>query len=192
MPSKATGGWLAVKVIFLDIDGVLNSESYVLKLEEKCCQIGHSRETPCDCFKLYRQIDRDAVTRLNRLVAVTGAKIVVSSTWRKIFDMPELCRILTEHGLVAEVIGATPDLFNDPGREPGTNLERGYEIDFWLRDHPEVDRFVILDDGSDMAMHRKCLVQTDCEDGLCDEHVELAARVLAWDGPPSPHPIEEA
>lgn len=188
-------------VIFLDVDGVLNSESYALKLEAKHRQLGHTepvspkRETTCDCFKLYHQIDRDAVARLNRLVATTGAKIVVSSTWRKLFDPPELRRMLEEHGLMGEIIGETPEGHGEP--EMVTvyghleRMYRGYEIDFWLRKHPEVDRFVILDDGSDMAMHGNRLVQTDCEDGLCDEHVELAIRVLAWDGKSLPTPMDE-
>ena len=188
-------------VIFLDVDGVLNSERYALKLEAKHRELGHTepaspkRETTCDCFKLYHQIDRDAVARLNRLVAATGAKIVVSSTWRKIFDPPELHRIFSEHGLVAEIVGETPEGHKEPGL-PETygypeRMERGYEIDYWLRQHPEVERFVILDDGSDMAMHGKRLVQTDCEDGLCDEHVDLAIRVLAWDGTSLPSPMEQ-
>jgi hypothetical protein len=190
-----------VRVIFLDVDGVLNSERYALKLEAKHRQLGHTepaspkRETTCDCFKLYHQIDREAVTRLNRLVAATDAKIVVSSTWRKLFDPPDLRWILEEHGFVGEIVGETPDGHDEP--EMVTvyghleRMYRGYEIDFWLRKHPEVDRFVILDDGSDMAMHGSRLVQTDYDDGLCDEHVELAIRVMAWDGTSQPSPVEE-
>ena len=187
-------------VVFLDIDGVLNSEAYALKLEERHRALGHEdpprpkRETTCDCFKLYHQIDRDAVARVNRLVAATAAKIVISSTWRKLFDPPELERILVEHGLVAEIIGATPDGHDEPEMSevfgPLVRIFRGHEIDFWLRKHPEVDRFVILDDGSDMEMHKNRLVQTDCEEGLLDEHVELAIRVMSWDGKSAPSPMD--
>jgi hypothetical protein len=188
-------------MIFLDIDGVLNSEAYVLKLEEKHRALGHTdparpkRETTCDCFKLYHQIDREAVTRVNRLVEATGAKIVISSSWRKLFDPPELHRILGEHGLVAEVIGETPDGAHDPEMQETyghtARIYRGHEIDLWLKKHPEVERFVILDDGSDMAMHKNRLVQTDCEEGLLDDHVELAIRVMAWDGTTVPSPMDE-
>ena len=190
-----------MNAIFLDIDGVLNSEAFALKLEERHRALGHEdparpkRETTCDCFKLYHQIDREAVARVNQLVAATSAKIVVSSSWRKLFDLPELERILVEHGLVAEIIGATPEGHAEP--EMFTvygsleRMYRGYEIDFWLRKHPEVDRFVILDDGSDMEMHKNRLVQTDCENGLLDEHVELAIRVMAWDGKSIPSPMDD-
>ena len=184
------------RVVFLDIDGVLNSAAYVLKLEERHRALGHEkRETTCDCFKLYHQIDRDAVARVNRLVAAVAAKIVISRSWRKLFDPPELERILVEHGLVAEIIGATPDGHDEPEMlevfGPLDRIFRGHEIDFWLRKHPEVDRFVILDDDSDMEMHKNRLVQTDCEEGLLDDHVDLAIRVMSWDGKTIPSPMDE-
>ena len=175
-------------VIFLDIDGVLNSEAYVLTLEKQHYALGHAeparpkRETTCDCFKLYHQIDRDAVARVNHIVASTGAKIVISSTWRKLFDPPVLAAMLAEHGLVGEIIGETPEGPDYPGMLATygqlERVYRGYEIDYWLRQHPEVDRFVILDDGSDMVMHKHRLVQTDCQEGLLDEHCELAIHML--------------
>lgn len=176
-------------VIFLDIDGVLNSEAHLRSLDEQHRQLGHAsptrpkHETTCECYRLECQIDRAAVARLNRLVAETGAKIVVSSSWRKLLDPPELHRVLTSHGLVAEIIGETPDGHKDPEMLTTfghiERLYRGHEIDLWLRQHPEVERFVILDDCSDMEMHTCRLVQTDCEEGLLDEHIELALRMLS-------------
>jgi len=184
-----------VLVIFLDVDGVLNSERFLLKLEAQHHAQGHTRETECGCLKLRHQLDRDAIARLNRIVAVTGAKIVVSSTWRKLFDLSELLQIFVAHGLLAEIVGATPEGHKEPGfmemyGHP-TRLPRGYEIDYWLKAHPEVERFVILDDDSDMAMHRHRLVQTDFHEGLLDDHADLAIRVLAWDGSSKPTPFEQ-
>lgn len=178
-------------VIFLDVDGVLNSERHCRTLEDRNRQLGHTepaspkRDTTCDCFKLYNQIDRDAIARLNRLVAATGAKIMISSSWRKLFDPPKLHRILSEHGLVAEIVGETPDAFDEAVRldmkteygEDGERLCRGHEIDCWLRYTGTcVDRFMILDDGGDMAMHQNRLVQTDADEGLLDDHDGLPAR----------------
>lgn len=186
-------------VIFLDLDGVLNSEAFLRKLDAQHRQLGHTdaerNEHTCVCYALVHQIDRDAVVRLNRLVAETAAKIVISSSWRKLFDPPELHRILSKHGLVAEIIGETPDGYTDPEMLATfghlERLYRGYEIDLWLRKHPEVDRFVILDDGSDMEMHKNRLVQTDFEEGLLDDHVDLAIRVMSWDGKTVPSPMDE-
>jgi hypothetical protein len=74
---------------------------------------------------------------------------------------------------------------------PISQITRGHEIDFWLRKHPEVDRFVILDDSGDMAMHKNRLVQTDPDVGLVDEDVELAIRMMSWDGKTIPSPMDE-
>jgi hypothetical protein len=179
--------------VFLDVDGVLNSEAFLRKHDEQHHQLGHHRQ--CECYRHENQIDRDAVARLNRIIAETGAKIVVSSSWRKLLDPPELHRVLVSHGLVAEIIGETPDGPNDPEMRATfgdiDRIFRGHEIDLWLRKHPEVDRWVILDDASDMEMHTNRLVQTDCEEGLLDEHVDLAIRVLAWDGKTTPSPMDE-
>jgi hypothetical protein len=178
-----------VHVLFLDIDGVLNSEAHMRRLDDQHRQLGHTdptrpqHETRCECYRLECQIDRDAITRLNRLVAETGAKIVVSSSWRKLLDPPELYRVLVSHGLVAEIIGETPDGHKDPEMLATfghiERIFRGHEIDLWLKQHPEVERFVILDDASDMEMHKNRLVQTDCEEGLLDEHVDLAIRMMS-------------
>lgn len=180
-------------VLFLDIDGVLNSERFNRTLEERHRQLGH--HAVCECFKLTRQVDPEAVARLNRLVVETKSKIVISSSWRKLLDPCELNRVLVDHGLVAEIIGETPDAPNDPvmcaAYGPVDHVFRGHEIDYWLKQHPEVTRFVILDDSSDMAMHKNRLVQTDCEEGLLDEHVELAIRMMSWDGKTIPSPMDE-
>jgi hypothetical protein len=189
-----------MNVLFLDVDGVLNSEAFLRKLDEQHRQLGHTEpsspkhETTCTCYRLENQIDRDAVARLNRLVAQTGAKIVVSSSWRLLLDPPELHRVLAGHGLVAEIIGETPDGPNDPEiraeLSDSDRIFRGHEIDAWLRKHPEVERWVILDDSGDMVMHKNRLVQTDAQEGLLDEHVDLAIRVMSWDGKTIPSPFE--
>ena len=184
-----------MRVTFLDIDGVLNSEAFALKLEEKHRQLGHTDLATCGCFQLYSHIDPEAIARVNRLVAETGAVIVISSTWRKRFDLSELQDKLREHGLVADVVGVTTDGHKDPEMVAVhghlERIYRGHEIDLWLRNHPEVTAFVIFDDDSDMAMHGNRLVQTDCQEGLLDDHVDLAIRVLAWDGTTRPSPFDD-
>ena len=145
-----------MRVVFLDIDGVLNSEAFNRKLGDQHRQLDPAHE--CMCYRHDQMIDRDAVARLNRLVAKTGSKIVISSSWRKLLDPPELHRVLVARGLIAEIIGETPDGHNDSDMLATfghiDRIFRGHEIDLWLRQHPEVDRFVILDDGSDMEMHK--------------------------------------
>ena len=160
------------RIVFLDIDGVLNSKRFHRERDEACPE---SEST----YDLDWQLDCVAVARLNRLIAATEAKIVISSSWRTLLDPSELKRILVEHGLLAEIIGATPHKAPEMLARYGSFNVRGHEIDYWLRKHPDVDRFVILDDDADMDMHSNRLVQTDCAEGLLDEHVELAIRMMA-------------
>lgn len=55
---------------------------------------------------------------------------------------------------------------------------RGHEIMTWLQDNPGHDRFVILDDDIDIDDQSLCLIRTNSYEGLQDEHVEQAIRML--------------
>lgn len=147
-----------MKVIFLDVDGVLNT-----------------RET----WGFERQFPLPLVARLRHLVDTTGAKIVVSSTWR-ISLMDRLLSNLEVGGVPREtVIDATPFL-QPHGLEA---VPRGIEIQAWLDSHPEVNTFVILDDGTDMAHLLPRLVQTDHVHGLTDADVDRAIEMLRTEVP---------
>lgn len=138
-------------VLFLDIDGVLNSD---------CYQYGLAMGTPAN-----DRFDPAAVATLNEITRRWTLKLVVSSSWR---IMPDIERLLRAHGVHAEIIGGTPFRAGP----------RGNEISEWLADHPEIVRFVILDDDADMGDLRDHLVQTDYRRGLLPEHIESVAAVL--------------
>jgi len=150
-----------VRLVFLDIDGVLNSMQFILKMQGLFDNPAH-------------QIDPDAVKRLNRLTDATGAFIVVSSTWRLPFvifnQIDQLKELMASHGITAPVLGATPN----------TNGNRGSQIQLWLNDHPDLDvgSFIILDDDSDMGDLTSRLVKTKFDDGLQDSHVAQAIALL--------------
>lgn len=120
-----------MKVVFLDVDGVLNHAAT------------RSDVVPTSGEPLPIPIAPECMTRLNRLIAETGAKIVISSSWRLFARWQDLGPALNRHGLVGDVIGETPDLVNNKVwlenwrvREgaPFTfeKLERGWEIGEWL------------------------------------------------------------
>lgn len=137
------------KVLFLDIDGVL-----------WVGVVGMGN---------WRDFKPEAVTNLNYIFSeVKDLKIVVSSTWRHSNSLSWLDDHFTSNGFVYEArfIGATPDLFNKPDKK------RGDEIQAWLDDNDEVDKFVILDDDGDMAHLKDRLVQTYFYDGLTKEKAE--------------------
>lgn len=115
------------KVIFLDIDGVLN-----------VIPQGHDR-----WGALFHP---HLVDNLKRIIDITGAKIVISSTWRMGNDLVGMKEMWRDRGLPGEVIGVTPNFI----LKYGTTLCRGKEIAAYLEKHPYIDNWVIIDDDSDM------------------------------------------
>lgn len=145
------------KVIFLDIDGVLNNK-------EVFCKITQSRVW-----------DNWCVDRLNKITKETNAKIVISSTWRRSDSLYSI--IKNEMGIEGEIIGRTIN-YLPIGVE---RTYRGDEIQLWLDEHPFVTNFIILDDNSDMVHLIDHLIQTDTFIGLTDEHVKEAIRRLNFE-----------
>lgn len=154
-----------MKVLFLDIDGVLNSRTYL----KFCYDQG---VLPDD------KIDPAAVARLNQITDATGAHIVVSSTWRLPYvwnkNVDKLVTLLQKTGIKGDILGATPDHNRSHGR--------GGEIQDWMNrcklDGIQIDAFVILDDDDDMGDLSKFLVKTTFADGLQDVHVQAAIAIL--------------
>jgi hypothetical protein len=135
-----------MKIIFLDIDGVLNHEAFYGQRHDnlkKGIKIKHP----------YSEIDPACVEKLNVLCGETGAKVVISSTWRH--SGLDYCRdVLEFHGFKGEIIDITP---SSPTRF------RGLEILDWIKTNKELigepyynfTEYVILDDDSDMLYWQK-------------------------------------
>ena len=166
-----------MKVLFLDIDGVLNSHDWWMRRPKQDPPIRTGEHTRIS----EHQLDPVAVERLNRVIARTGAVICVSSTWR--IGSEEHWRDtrfrLRHRDLKARIVGRTPNL---SGRIPGgllySAVRRGLEIQAWLDKNPQVTRIAIVDDDSDMAHLMDRLVKTSMELGLLDEHVERLVAML--------------
>lgn len=169
-----------MKILFLDIDGVLNHPGTYAQGAPWRREAGQVRVP----------IAPECMAQLNRLVARTGAQIVISSSWRLFAPWQDLGRALARAGLVGQVIGQTPDLINDAAwlqawcaREgvpfAYDRMQRGWEIAEWLRLRPQVTAFAILDDVADMAHLRDRLVLVDPTVGLDAVDVDRASRLLA-------------
>ena len=145
-------------VLFLDIDGVLNNY---------------------EALKRDPQLDPVCVGVLNDLVEALDAQIVVSSSWRFFCSLDEIRSLLAAHGLVnpVRVIDATPCLEEKRG-DRYFSQPRGVEIQAWLSAHPEVARFVILDDDADMCHLTPHLVRTSMANGLTWHHKRHVHAVL--------------
>jgi len=146
-----------LKVIFLDIDGVLNSWRFF-----KDAAAAGERTPPGAA-----QIDKKSVRWLNRLIQDTNAKVVVSSTWRLIYSLGELQTMLESKNFIGSLIDRTPSL-------PG--MPRGTEIAKWLLEHPEVTNHVAFDDGDDIDGPN--FVWVDARKGLKERHIDSAAKIL--------------
>lgn len=157
------------KLIFLDIDGVLNSQLWYVRTKG-------SRERD--------DLDREAIGFLNNLIKKTDAKVVVTSTWRLGRTVEELQEILTRNGFVGEVIDKTKDIRYG---EDGDCVLRGNEILQWMKSHPEIlgcyypdyKHYVIFDDDSDMLYwQRNNFIQTDPYVGLTPTNTYKAEKIL--------------
>lgn len=144
-----------MNVIFLDIDGVMNHLNHFVPSQN------HILQEFCPI----------AEKNLKRIINECNAKIVVSSTWRKIKksvdgDIAEW--LFSHYGLDSYVIGVTPYLPNEI---------RGKEIQKYIEEAPQkINNFIILDDDDDMGELSKHLIQTDYRYGLTDEKCEEAIR----------------
>lgn len=128
------------KVIFLDIDGVLNSVDSMVaffKWMPKGTRI-----------QMEDRLDSVSIGLLRRVCIKTDAKIVISSTWRMGRTIEDFVDIFARHGWDNfPIIGMTPI-----GCKIAeiTFRTRGHEIQDWLTHHPEVTEYIIIDDDSDM------------------------------------------
>lgn len=140
-----------MKVIFLDIDGVMNS-STTMTGSEKMWEI-HSV----------------LVERLNRIIERTGAKLVLSSTWR--LD-PDWREVMKKAGIAEVFLGITPRMPHPPGFG-AEFMERGKEIEEWLSINPYgVKKYCIIDDDSDMLPYQKQFKTSHLKGGLTEEITE--------------------
>lgn len=144
-----------MKYLFLDIDGVLNSTRSACGLGK----IPHDAEPKDLPF-----FDLIALGLIRRLCEETGAKIVLSSTWRMGRDPVEL-----GNQLDLPIISKTLVL----------DGFRGDEIKQWLDENynPHVDKYAIVDDDSDMRPEqRPFFVKTHYNNGLLwDHYLQLKA-----------------
>ena len=125
-----------MKAIFIDIDGVLN-----------CANTPNPRKFPYVA-------DPKLVDRFKKLVETTGAKVILSSTWR--YDPAGLFSA-RRWGIPFDSV--LPDMPGQPRRD---------EILAWLAAHPETTRYAVIDDEDD-ELDDLPLFQPSRTTGLTDE-----------------------
>lgn len=149
-----------MKVIFLDFDGVLNSEKYVRN---------------CGYYGIL--IDPTRMELLQQIVQATGANIVLSTSWREHWDK--------DRNACDEMGRMIHDTFQKNGlqifdKTPKLHLRREEEIKSWLMQHPEVTNFVVLDDlflGADFLTGH-FIKTSNYFHGLDEQDVKKAIDIL--------------
>lgn len=158
-----------IKIVFLDIDGVLNviSQGY-----DEYGSIFHQH----------------FMDNLKQVIDETGAKIVISSSWRK-SGLKQMQDMWKHRNVAGEIIDVIPSLYLKKGgsiqfwnekleQHPtqkihGYSIPRGCEIDYWMKNESskfgEVENYVIIDDDNDMLLHQEkffvqCSENPDHED----------------------------
>ena len=147
-----------MKVLFLDIDGVLNSRRSCIAFGGYPHEVtGHPRQ----------MFDEVAVALIRGIVKQAGAKVVLSSSWRIVDDHGHIGQ-----GLDMPIIDATPVLAG----------KRGEEIAAWLAAHPEVETYAIVDDDSDMLDGQlPHFIHTNHSDGFLWQHAQQMAEIFGID-----------
>ena len=172
-----------MKIIFLDVDGVLNtSETYINMLN----RYNKTKQVDID-------IDEFRLEYLKTILDNTDAKVVLSSSWRGGFIkqnnkvVPRSCKgkklynLLTKYNI--ELYDLTPNIYSDINREA--------QINYWLSSNNDIDNFIIIDDEpnlynclinkliktSKVKDNEMLMYMDDCI-GLCEEHINQAIDML--------------
>lgn len=165
------------KVVFLDIDGVLNSTEHFLAFRAehgrapRLVPVEDGIITPGDTqlFLATEYVFQDSIAVLNRIVADADPDWIISSTWRNFCDVGA---VLAFHGFNGRVIGNTPRKFTS---------YRVNEIVWACENHglTSDDRVVVIDDIDFMGDldHLATVVKTNQETGITefDAHIAISA-----------------
>ena len=166
--------WFMRKIIFLDIDGVLNTKEWHSRM---------TKDTPKDEYGY--AFDPVTVKNLAHIIDKTGADIVISSSW-KFYGVAKLRKMWEIRNLPGTILDITPNTISDE-MLLNANLEefqlgvcRGNEIKEWLSRHKgEVSNYVIIDDFDDMLPEQEDhAVLTDSLIGITGSDAEKAIMIL--------------
>lgn len=151
-----------MKIIFLDIDGVLNSN-------RSCVALGGMPWPGDHKDRDWHFFDPVAVGLLRRACEKTGACCVLSSSWRMLLSVSDI-------GDLAECLGVK--IIGQTRGSRGPEV-RGEQIAEWVELHPEVTAWAILDDDADMLPEQlDRFVRTNFSEGFLFEHYMQLVSLL--------------
>lgn len=149
-------------IIFLDFDGVINTEQYQGQLAVE------GKPTKDAWGPLF---DPHAVANLQKIVEATDARIVISSSWRYIHKLGSLRMMWEVRGLPSRIHDVIPN--------GATYISRGEDIDWYLEKHGRPN-YVIIDDIDDFfASQHNHYVETTPVVGISTTDVQKAIEILS-------------
>ena len=161
-----------MKICFLDLDGVL-----------------------CLRSSRFLYFDPECVKRLQNVLEITGARIVISSAWRHGLSVEQLRDVFNKCGDrhneyrgpipyfdVDRIIDKTPCLDVDRSETSEGLWGRGYEIVAWLKKYQKelgIEKYIIVDDEvSDLQPLINFCVKTEMAEGLTEERAQEIIKKL--------------
>ena len=158
------------RIVFLDIDGVLNSER-TLYAYENFCNAGSVKQEIVkngEKTEIDPRFDPIAVKLLQNAQEKLGFKIVISSAWRYSFNVQDFHILFNKYNWDTSdiIIGKT-------GYEAGV---RGNQIKCWIDNHTDGNcQYAIIDDSTDMLDSQlENFVRCDFKHGFdVDCYIEL-------------------
>ena len=156
-----------MKYIFLDFDGVLNTEKHQAYLRSKGLDT-------CDSYGPV--FDPDAVKNLSDILSqVPEARIVIISSW-KFEGEDRMFQLWKDRNLPGELLGITPTMI--PMSMDDLYAGKGREIKSWLANHP-TSQYVILDDVPDFLSEQMAhYIEINPIVGITPEVVDAAVITL--------------
>jgi polyphosphate kinase 2 len=144
------------KIIFLDINGVLIPEVDDIELNIKY-------------FNDNNVWSKKAIAFMNEIIHDTHAKIVLVSSYRKIKTLKELQRRFSQVGIIGHVIGTISNSVN-----------RGLGVEMWLKEHPNVENFVIIDDNQHhyIKLFKKEYIKPKHDIGIDSDYINTIKNIL--------------
>lgn len=142
-----------MRVLFLDIDGVLNRTGY----------------HPGESFGLRSWIEPELAHRLCEVLRVIDAGIVVSSDWRRGRELELLRSELLAAGIDGSVIDVTPEIHGPRWRE----------IEAWMGEHDRtLEQIAIIDDFHDMGALASRFVRVSPLNGLDEDAAKAVVSLF--------------
>jgi hypothetical protein len=149
-----------MKIIFLDIDGVINTSSS-----------GSPGTGPKP------KLNKSVIDALNLIIEdLPEARFVLSSRWRVDYGYSETVKYLKSSGFNGIFVGQTPN-FDKPSTE-SLKPRRRYEIQKYLDDNNITGEFVIIDDNADLGRLSSRQIRTRWSSGFTAGRVKDVLRIL--------------